>query len=160
MFGIQADRLLREKWPDATQLAQELFVMLGSPDIPTSTNAPMTLNQPPGSTEAPLVINVNGNGPAITINGPTTTTNITEGGIETPPVPDTGGGGGGGGANAVPGTILSGSGDSYVFESTDGTVLNVTQGQIDSSQTIPAGTFALAAIDSNGDAWIQVPVWL
>jgi hypothetical protein len=79
MVGEEALRLLREKWPNATMLAEELYVILSSPDIPITTSAPITYNQPAGSSAPALTLNMNpdATGPAIQINpgdgGPTIT---------------------------------------------------------------------------------------
>jgi hypothetical protein len=43
MFGEQAVRLLRKDWPDATQLAQELYAMFQD-DIPLTQTGPLTLS--------------------------------------------------------------------------------------------------------------------
>lgn len=51
---FQKIRLMRTKWPNAQTLAEELYAMLND-DIPVSTNAPMTINNP--TPAAPLTIN-------------------------------------------------------------------------------------------------------
>lgn len=43
MFGKQATRLLRERWKNATLLAEELFALFQD-DIPLSHDAPVTIN--------------------------------------------------------------------------------------------------------------------
>jgi hypothetical protein len=186
MLGEEAIRLLREVWPTPTMLAEELFVLLSSPDIPITTSAPITYTPPNAdATQAALNIATNPGQPAISITGPGgTSISLGTGGIdlggvplynigippanELPPFPEipgttTSGGSGtlvpGGG---IPGTIVSGGpGANYVFQPTaGGATINVIQGQIDPSQTIPAGTFAIASLVGKSTYYIAVPVWL
>jgi len=164
MFGNEAVRLLREQWPNPTMLAQELYAMFED-DVPLEHNAPITLTNP--GTEAPLIINVAPGQPAvqfqvdgvpdgsITIggDGPTfggrqrTTNNTTV--IA------------GGGGNAFIGVVQSGSGNSYVVVLDTGLTVNCIQQQIDSNDTIPAGTSVLVIKQIVGGAYVmQTPVWL
>lgn len=57
----EALRLLREKWQNPTLLAEELYTILNS-DLPLNIDGPVTINNPPGSTEPGLTINQEGGG--------------------------------------------------------------------------------------------------
>ncbi len=71
MLGEEALRLLRENWPNPTMLAQELYVMLSSPDIPITTSAPITYTAPSAqATEAAITLAVAPDQPAISIPSP------------------------------------------------------------------------------------------
>ncbi len=71
-IGTETLRLLRENWNSSTELAQELYVLLGDPAIPITTSAPITYTAPsPLAKQPALVINVAPGQPAINIPDPT-----------------------------------------------------------------------------------------
>ena len=57
-FGNQSNRLQRERWADASELADELFAMFGA-DTPLEADVPITLVQR-GDTPAITVVNEDG----------------------------------------------------------------------------------------------------
>ena len=69
-------------------------------------------------------------------------------------------------SNVFAGEIVSGSGDTYtvnVYEnglSSGAVTRSVRQLQIDSGDTIPAGTWAMIGKGKDGSYFMQVPVWL
>ncbi len=68
MFGEQAVRLLRKNWPDANQLAQELYAMFQN-DIPLTMTAPLTL-RPPRGQPALIIVPPPLPGPLILVRNP------------------------------------------------------------------------------------------
>lgn len=171
-------RLMREKWNDANELAEEITAIFNSEE-------PMVF-------DGPITINNTTDGPAITINNGSTGDTIEINNrpvpppqfpgyppVEIPDIPDiiqqvtinnqgnssnttivSGGGGG------FPGVVISGGpGASYqvsVYESglaATPVTRTVTQLQIAEDATIPAGTWAM--IGKVGTSYfMQVPVWL
>lgn len=165
MFGTQALRLLREKWPGADELSQELYAIFQDKNPTSSGPLTITNNTPAG---AGLTIqNLGGSGDVMTFsNGkdpPTTFTLGKDGGlvVASPSFTTPSGGGGGGG---VPAQILSGTGASYqatVFPTGLAgltQVVAVRQLQIDAAETIPPGTWTFANL-VGVNYYIQVPVW-
>lgn len=187
MFHEYAIRLIRERWPTPTELAEELFAIFRS-NIPLTHNGPITLTQ---DTDAPpLTINLRDDDTTggIVINRGGTPINF----------PGSGGGGGGGtdldditwpdepDVIAVPdpqetpfplwGVILSKvNGSVYRVRcwakdpasSPPIATLNVTQGLVDPAEEIPAGTpvivIVFPVIEGTtirvGSAYMQSPVW-
>lgn len=174
IFGDETIRLLRERWPNATMLAEELFAIFvstnpinipaGSTIQPAPTPTTPLLNVP-GYTEGSPIFSFTGAG-----GEPIGTISIDDGEITY-----TSAGGGGGGApkktqtppatSCMPGQIVSGTGAAYQVNtypkglSGPAVQVAVTQLQIDPSQTIPAGTWTLVSQTSDGSYWMQVPVW-
>lgn len=163
MFGAEAIRLLREDWPNATMLAQELYAIFQD-SVPASTNAPLTANSS-NPDQAPLVVNQFGNGGlSISFNkGQGGGIQINDG---VPQLVDKNGNPVGGSGGGVPGKVLSGSGSGpYQVQiypaGLSGTTktVSVTQLQIDSSDSVPANTWTIVnQVGSN--YYMQVPVWL
>lgn len=170
-------RLMREKWKDANELAEEITAIFNSEE-------PMTF-------DGPITINNNTDGPAITINNGSTGDTISINNHPIPPpqfpgyppvnIPDIGGtitnvtinnqgqssnqtvvSGGGGG---FPGQIISGSGNTYsvaVYESSlSGSPItrSVRQLQIDPSATIPPDSWVMVG-KVGPDYFMQFPVWV
>jgi len=164
----EAIRLLREKWPNASMLAEELFAILNS-DLPTGIDGPLTIdNQSPD--QPALIIRQFGDSPidivvqrpgqpgglpseedqeTVSPAEPTTTTTIS------------------GGGGAAPGQGVSGTGAVYqvaLYEqglAQDSTrTVTVTQLQIDAGDTIPAGTWVIVFGAGDGTFFMQCPVWL
>lgn len=169
LFGNQILRLLREKWPNATMLAEELFAILQG-NIPLTQDAPITITTE-GEDEAPLILRPGGD-VAIEINRPDgTTVQIHKDGRVTPtpedeeeeeeepetPIV---------GANVFPGEVVSGSGNTYLVDlyengpsSPSTKTVTVTQLQIHEDSDVPAGTWVMVAL--NGSQYsMQVPVWV
>jgi hypothetical protein len=74
---------------------------------------------------------------------------------------------GGTGGNAFPGFVISGSGNKYLcriypdgFSTTTTKDVLVTQMQIDPTETIPTGTFAIVLLGKDKKYTMQVPVWI
>lgn len=160
MFEQQAIRLLREQWPNPTMLAEELFAILSNEKLPLYHEGPVTLAkgddaQPglslPGFNEGDTAISISGDTYNITIGGD----GLNMGGL---PITNAGGSPSQG-ANGFYGTVVSGTGNRYRVRLNTGAIVFVTQGQIDSGETIPVGTFALVT-KASGNFFMQVPVFL
>lgn len=152
-------RMLREDWPTATELAEELYAIFSNDKIPITTSVPIQSSA--GSTKQPFAT-LTGYSPGDTLFqiGPKdNSTNITVqeimnligGGPQTqqkasPPA-------------AFAGVILSGTGNKYTVKLSDGSLVVATQLQIASGETIPAGTGVVVFL-AGGKVVMQVPVWL
>ena len=184
IFGDQALRLLRDDWPDAQTLAEELYAIFTS-TTPTTLQGPVTINN--SSNQPDLTTNNYGSGPGgITINkqpfpgpplppggspiefgnitftsyfsdGSSSGTNGGSSGASQPPQQS---------ASAFPAMILSGGpGATYqvsVYKNGPtgaATAATATQLQIDSGETIPVGTWTIVTLVNN-KYYMQVPVWL
>lgn len=105
-FYNQRQRLLRESWT-ADALAQEIFAMM-SPDSASSTQGPVNVTLPQGSTVAPIEIgNVPDGSPVFNIRRSDGTMDIItiDGGqfnFNGKPMTTVVGGGGGGSSSVVP----------------------------------------------------------
>ena len=171
----QRARLLRESpWPNAQALAEELYAMSGNEEradfrngvhiqtdqsgiplvtasvFPESDEVPLaTFNR--GGQEFVLTLSIDGsNFGGFNLNG-----DPVSGPLSTPGF----GGGGGGGGNVFTGTVVSGSGSTYDVTLNNGVTVSVTQMQIDSGETIPAGT-SVIVVKVNSVYRMQVPVWM
>jgi hypothetical protein len=185
----QASRLIRERWGDVNEFAEEMYA-IWTADKGVTFDGPVTINNSTGGSS--VIINQGSIGDTtITINNnpgprpspiPGNTTNITnsyvtniygDGTIEqfpTPPpapaIPTPGSGTNpGGGGGGFPGKVLSGSGTSYqvaVYEaglSSAPITRTVTQLSILATESIPANTWTL--VGKVGTSYfMQVPVWL
>lgn len=189
IFRKQSIRLLREKWTDPQNLAEEIFGILNS-DEPIEIDGPVTINN--NTDQSPLTINNYSNSDDdVTINrypddppdlpnypppppmdtGDVITIHINQDGIDRdrkppndpgPPTSDPLPGGGGG----FPGQVVSGGpGDTYTVNVYENglnqpfAARTVIQLQIHDDATIPAGTWALIGKVGN-EYFMQVPVWL
>lgn len=152
-------RMLREDWPTATELAEELYAIFSNDKIPITTSVPIQSSA--GSTGQPFAT-LTGYSPGDTIFkiGPNdNSTNIT-----VQQIIDLVGGGGQAPQAASPpagfaGVVLSGTGNKYSVKLSDGSIVIVTQLQIAAGETIPAGTGAVV-FKAGGKFVMQVPVWL
>lgn len=184
----QAPRLIRERWADVNEFAEEMFAIWTS-DKGVTMDGPVTINNSTGGSsltinqgdigETTITINNNptpgGPGDTTVINNTYITNIYGDGGIEgfpdpppgpEAPQPGTGqpAGGGGGGGGGFPGVVVSGSGDTYqvAVRLTSLTSTPVTktvkQLSIDASETIPAGTAVVVNL-VGADYFMQVPVW-
>lgn len=165
MFSEEALRLLREVWPDANMLAEELYAIFSSVNLPLEHSGPLTLNNPngpgagitmPGYNPGDQILSIpQANGDAFTItlgnNGL-----ILGGGTLT--FPGSGQQQQQSAATVFLGTVVSGSGANYKVKIGTQTV-SVTQAQINSDETIPAGTKAFV-LQTGSTYSMQVPVWL
>jgi hypothetical protein len=170
IFGDQAIRMLRSKWPNASMLAEELFTIFSGTNpinIPAgstlqpSANPATPLLTAPGYTQGQTIIDFPHVG-TISVQGDQL--------IFTNPDGQTSGGGASVGGTAAPtcfpGLVVSGSGSDYLVNIYPNGIGNaavevtVTQLQIDPSQTIPPGTAALVTKTTDGSYYMQVPVWL
>lgn len=167
----QIIRLMREKWPNAQMLAEEIFSILNT----WRTDG----------FDFPLIVNADGEQPAITVRNRGDEGDIAlsieragedVGGIsieldgDGEPVATLDGNVSGESGSsqtsetaerhAFTGTVQSGSGSSYQVLLDDGTTQAVTQLQIDAAETIPAGTRAVVVKNSSGVYQMQVPIWL
>jgi len=177
----QSTRLLREDGWTAPDLASELYAIFNA-EVPFTVDGPVQItntDNAPGMTiyqagpldtafqiVRPGLPAINFQDPAIPpidVGGPgdggTTDTRVGSGGGITSGTGDgdqvpvsTGGGG-------LAGTVVSGSGSSYMVQLQDGRTVAVTQLQIDPAATIPAGTAAIVVFYMGGYV-MQVPVWL
>lgn len=172
-YVTQAIRLLRDDWPKAKQLAEELFAMLTG-DAPTVSNSQAQINAPAGVPPLQLgnlslgdsLFQVRGKdgallgnfllGPdGLTFQGPA---------AQAAPTPQPAPSGGGGGIPAM--ITAGGPGDTYTATiypaGLSGTTQSVTvkQLQIDPSDTINPGTWTHAFLQADGQYTMQVPVWL
>lgn len=176
VFGRQAIRLLRDDWPRAKQLAEELFAILSNAKIPLehagpivffagdgaggitfrgfgdSNGTPITIEREDSSLP-PITIGPSG----IDLNG----ADILNGGtIEAKHLDGNAGGdsiavGGGG---IFLGTVLSGTGTTYLVD-IDGTEVTAVQGTIHEDDEIPAGTEVMV-FQIGADYFLNVPVWM
>lgn len=174
----QAARLMREKWPNAQLLAEELIAMFNSEE-PIELDGPVIINN--NSTEPAITINQGGaSNISIQIkNSPVPfpkydippidfadivnvyTTNIyNNGSVESPQKKDDEESG-----KAYAAVVTGGSGDTYeVSVYKNGLTLapvtaTAKQLQIHPTETIPAGTWTIV-VQSDGGYYMQVPVWL
>ncbi len=175
MNPVEKARLLRESpWPNAQSLAEELYAMASDearqefkngihlqttdPDIPLVTAQVFS-----GEDEVPVFSFNDG------VTGPQTLTfsvagsnlggfNFNGSPVTGPESPG-GGGGGGGDPTTFSGTVSSGTGSTYQVLLNNGLTVEVTQLQIDASETIPAGTSVIVH-KIGGTYRMQVPVWL
>jgi hypothetical protein len=170
-YVTQAIRLRRDDWPHAKQLAEELFAMLTG-DAPTASNSQAQINAPAGTPPLQLgnlslgdsLVSLRGRdgnvigdlvleGDGLNFVGPGATP------AAQPARPASTGGGG------IPAQIVSGTGDTYTAtvypKGLSGPTDNVTVKQlsIDPSDTIPAGTWTLVALQADGQYVMQLPVW-
>jgi hypothetical protein len=175
IFGNESLRLLREKWPDANMLAEELYAIFRALDSqPSTQNTPaaITSNQ---QGVAPLTLTPYPNDTLLLQFGPQGIDGSMQL-INGFPTPVNGQGqqqGGGGDA----GTIVGGSGNTYQVQlKSSGKTVTATQLQIASTETIPVGTSCLVAkvtvsgaqhvgVNQSSNVqgaqyFIQVPVWL
>lgn len=179
MFGDQSSRLLRERWKNASLLAEELYAMLND-NIPLTQRAPLTIQLPEGDTRAPLTIKNWGDGPMVKFLGKNDEDKGSidnNGDLVDPPVHGKKAQPKAGSAGSVSidfeffaGQVIGGSGSSYTVQLyPDGTtpimesgvpkIFTVKQLQIDSSATIPVGTWTIVFL-RKGQYYMQVPVWL
>jgi len=161
MFGTEVIRLLREKWPNSTLLAEELFAIL-SPNIPLTHNAPLTINNP---TAGPgLIINNAGGGDttirfdnngtpvgSVTISGDGITFGGDSSKTEKQKQPD---------RTAFVGTVTGGTGASYTVTLDTGATVGVTVPGILGSEQIPAGANAVVIKLDNGTYKMPFPLWV
>ncbi len=164
MFSGEALRLLRELWPDATELAEELYAIFSSVTLPLEHSGPVTLNNPNGAGAGVTLPGYSSGDQILSIpraDGGTITLSLGDNGL----VLD-------GGTLTTPasttqqqtedkvflGSVVSGSGSTYKVN-LGNKVVTVTQAQINADETIPAGTKALVLKSGNSYA-MQVPVWL
>lgn len=167
MFDEQLSRLLREHWPNAKMLADELYAMFRGWEERGLTN--LILQQPPGDQPAirlngwdsgDIVIQVRGRG-GIDLGSIT----FTGGTLATPDATGVGGGTVVAGANAFPGRVVSGTGSTYQVDiypnglGGEAERVSVTQMLIDEDETIPGGTPVLV-VRSGANYYMQVPVVL
>jgi hypothetical protein len=187
IFRKQSIRLLRERWGGVNEAMEELYAILNS-DEPLEIDGPVTINNSTGRAPLTInqfggdggVVNINRRDeppvqppgfPPLDFGGPGnfTITIINQfGGVETgtsndgtPPRPQPEQQGGGG----FPGRVISGEGSTYqvaVYESglaQAPVTRTVTQLQIASDATVPAGTWALVGKAGNS-YFMQVATWL
>lgn len=166
MFSTQALRLLRERWRDPTDLAEELYAILSSVNLPLSHGGPITIDAGAGGQPAITLRGFDDNGVAIRIErsngvfldiGPSyldlgggeVRNGTTPGGQQQQ---DPGG-------NVFTGEVISGSGANYTVQLRSGEQVPATQLQIASGEVIPAGT-AVILVREDGAYYMQAPVWL
>lgn len=169
IFGTETVRLLREKWPNASVLAEELFAIF------TGTTP---INIPPGSTLQPSdnpltprltvpnytagqpIMNIPGHG-ALSVQAGSLTFTTPSGqqssGQQQKQQQQQG--------STFPGKIVSGSGSSYTVAAyltgltNAPTNVTATQLQIDPAATIPTDSWVLLGRSSNGAYFMQFPTW-
>jgi hypothetical protein len=173
MFGIDG-RLRLQRFFDAnlsvSDLAQEIYCMLDALAANT-TQAPVRVNLPAGSTVAPYNIDgyEDGNPLMRMFRGGVLVGDISISGgnlVFTPTgaTPSSTSSSAPATASSFPGKVISGSGSTYtvaIYEAGPAggsRNVSVTQLQISSSETIPANTWAI--VTKNGSAYsMQVAVW-
>lgn len=154
MFDDQLIRLLREKWPNATLLAEELFAIL-SANRPTLTNNPLVIDNPEPNQPA-IIIRQSGDSPfAFQIQSPdptqptgVATQNINNQGqpVDEDGNPESSGGG------TFPGQVVSGSGTTYLVKIYEnGTGVSASQTVSARIGNLPDPNVVLAA-----DTWVIV----
>lgn len=185
----QAPRLIREKWADPNELAEEIYAIWTS-DKGVTLDGPVTINNTTGGSSLTInqgsvgdtAIEINNN-PAdidlgdvgdVVIEDNSTTIIDGGGGVEffddppdEPEEPQEGEGESqGGGGGGTPGKVISGSGQTYqvtLYPSgpagAAGQTVSVTQLDIASDAAIPEDTWTIVT-QSGGSYYMQVPVWL
>lgn len=167
-FQTETQRLLRDDWESqgVTTFSQEVWALMQLLQNFNTTGKATATQQaadtPPITINQPFSI---GSGPGIVINRlgqdgqVASSLAITPQGITTDdgsgPIPIGAGGGG------LPGSIVSGTGNTYLVNLTGppAKTVTVTQLQIDPSATIPAGTSVI--VYQVGTKYVMlVPVWL
>lgn len=167
MFDDEAIRLIREKWPNPTMLAEEIYSILMA-QRPTLTNSPIIITNEGDQT--PLIIRNLGDAPLaiqITSKDPTSPTGHKTVGIDndgnttpapTTETPTTGG-------SAVPGQVVSGSGTSYsvkLFENGTSvafsqqvpvTVANIADGNLAAGDWIMVTLLSTGAYEGLATVW-------
>lgn len=175
-YSQQAMRLLRQKWKNPTQLAEELYAILSSEDLPMETTGPVTIDK--GATDEPgltmrgfssgdfvIKIEKNKDDPEPFLY------RLGDDGVIGPMVPETPPQNPQGVADQKqkgqtdPGQFLSigevtgGSGSTYQVALADGKAIEATVRQIAADEVIPTGTTVYAV--KVGQTWyIQPAVWL
>ncbi len=186
----QAPRLLRERWSDTNDLAEEIYAIWTS-EKPVQFDSPITINNSTGGSA--VTINQGSvSGPSITINSspvpgvqipdfPPSSLNVTSSyvtnfygdgsaeGFPEPPVrpPEPGGGQpvGGGGGGGFPGRVLSGGGSTYEVAVYEAGLLSspVTRSvrQLQISGSASIPAGTWALVGKAGTTYfMQVAVWL
>jgi hypothetical protein len=171
----QSERLLREKWPTAQLLAEELFAIFRQQE-PTQIDTPTNVNPTPGTNLPALTINnSSGNGPILTFIQGNCTASLSfdeNCNLIINPVPD---------VDAPPGTIgdgaktaagggllgivQSGSGSQYQVQiaGTPTVVSATVPNNIDPTETVPVGYEAplfLVGTQQTGTYFLIVPLWV
>jgi hypothetical protein len=197
----QAVRLLKAKWRNATQLAEELYAIFTGEQA-VASNAPVAIDNPTPAapwltfrnyTPGQSLMQVTGKngqpigtfsvkdgdfvftgapGPAFTggnlsfgpdnptQESPVSSTVPRAQGSERPPQPQPGAG-----AQAMPGQVLSGSGNTYQVRvypdglGAAGQVVTVRQLQIAAGQSIPGQPWTIVSKTTDGKYYMQIPVW-
>lgn len=181
MSLVERMRLLSETFAGdrgAMRLAQLLSTFVNNPNIPVTTNVPLTMRTPEGvapfnvnnrsSDGDPLFTFTNGRGGLLG----TISWSPSNGVYSTTPdgqiirTPASAGGGSSSTGNVFPATIISGSSNTYsvdVFRSGRGgqaSRVSATHPQIGTSETIPAGTKCQVVLSGSSYEIIGIPVWL
>jgi hypothetical protein len=174
----QSERLLREKWPTAQLLAEELFAIFRQQE-PTNIDTATNINpDQPTNLPALTINNSTGNGPIITFIKGNCTASLNfdaNCNLIITPVPDEdappgtiGGGGGGGtvtGGGGMLGIVQSGSSDTYQVQiaGTPKVVTAKVPNNIDPSETVPVGYEAplfLVGTGTTAQYVLYIPLWL
>ena len=169
-FFDQSPRLLRHLWSTPTQLAQELYAMFQA-DIPMTTDAPVTINNPNPQLPAVTIQQPNNpNAPYINMKDPKGNpigglgVNPSNGkpalvGANGQPQQQQG--------SVFPGQVQSGgpgAGPYVVTIYPNGTGnagqnVNVTQLQINGGSTVPSGAWVIVVQTADNSYYMQLPVW-
>lgn len=182
MFGKEAPRLLRKLWPNAQQLAEELYAMFQD-DIPLSQNAPVTFSA--NGKLPPLRLQQYGDGPLLSLDGPGGTplgslwpydnplpggsTLIWKKADDKPGAPEPAPPPGTKStvlAGTVPGIVFSGSDGDYLVDIFKNGLAHaservaVRQVQFAGGTTIPPGSGCMVSQAGDGLFYMQVGVWL
>lgn len=165
LFGNAVMRLMREGWTGPRQLAEEIFAILSTVDLPISTSGGIssTANDPGF---APYEANIPDDGGIVLNikrkNQPDLPLSITpDGGLDFGGKPvGQGQTGSGGGTTVTSAKVKSGTGTNYLITLPAGNAVVATCIGIAATETVPAGTPILAFKPSAGGYFFQVPVWL
>lgn len=165
MFGTEALRLLREMWPDATELAEELYAIFSSDSLPLTHDGPITLNKPdgtqagitlPGYSSGDTIMSIpRADGSPITISLGDNGLVLDGGALDTPQ----GSTGTQQDATVFLGTVVSGSGATYRVKIGTALTVTATVPGINADETVPAGT--KGTVFKGGTSYtLLVPLWL
>jgi hypothetical protein len=169
MFDDQAMRLLREKWPNADLLAEELFAILTA-ERPTLTNGPIVINNE--SDQTPLIIRNLGDAPfaiEIITSDPTKEDGFKNAKIDNDgnPVVDEEDEEEAEGGGSVPGQVVSGSGTSYsvqIYENGSGSAstqtVTVRVPNLADGEDLSEGDWLLVSLLANGTYEALATVWM
>lgn len=175
MFSEHAIRMLRSRWRNPNALAQELFAIFSSAELPLSHSGPVTLTIREG-TQAPLTLRQFSDGPVLTFQntqGQTGSITFDDNGV--PQLQAADGTQSGSeedddddeeaGTSVFPCDVVSGSGSTYtvtIYANGRSAAGQNVSANVPSAPTddIPAGAKWFVFLRGDGTYELDIPVWL